>query len=179
MPNAKIFIETERLLMRELMPEDEQIMFELESDLDVQRFVHKNPLKTMQECRKVISMLRAQYSTSGTARLAVIEKESGMFIGLCGLKLERDTINGHMGFYDLGYRFLKDYWGKGYATEAAKATVAYGFGTMGFKCINGMAYIGNTASHIVLQKAGLSYVETFEYEGEPTKWYEAINPKTH
>ena len=104
-------------------------------------------------------------------RMAVILKETGEFIGWAELKRERN-VNGHEVFYDLGYRFLKKYWGKGYATEAAKTFVAYSFNVLNLEKINAYADMPNIASRSVLEKAGLKYIETFNHNGTEESWYE-------
>ncbi|MDR3678958.1 MAG: GNAT family N-acetyltransferase [Flavipsychrobacter sp.] len=175
MADAKIFMETERLLLRELVPEDAGGMFELDSDAEVHRYIGKNPVKNIERSREVIDIIREQYITNGIGRWAVIEKETGLFIGWSGLKLTTSLTNGHINYYDLGYRFIKKHWGKGYATETAVASVDYGFNHMGLTEIYGMADIGNIASQNVLQKAGLQYVKTFEFDGAIHKWYKAIS----
>jgi len=170
----KIFIETERLLLRELVPEDAEDMFELDSDPEVHRYIGKNPVKTIERSRQVIEIIREQYVTNGIGRWAVIEKETGLFTGWSGLKLTTEITNRHINYYDLGYRFIKKHWGKGYATETAVACMGYGFGHMGLTEIYGMADVGNIASQNVLQKAGLKYVETFEFDGAMHNWYKGI-----
>ncbi|WP_449401190.1 GNAT family N-acetyltransferase [Chryseobacterium wanjuense] len=57
--------------------------------------------------------------------MPLIEKESGLLIGWSGLKLLTQEINGYKNVYDLGYRFLPESWGKGYALEAAKASLDF------------------------------------------------------
>lgn len=104
-------------------------------------------------------------------RMAVILKETGEFIGWAELKRERN-VNGHEVFYDLGYRFLKKYWGKGYATEAAKTFVAYSFNVLNLEKINAYADMPNIASRSVLEKAGLKYIDTFNHDGTEEAWYE-------
>lgn len=54
-------------------------------------------------------MVRQQYVDNGIGRWAVVEKESGLFIGWAGLKIETN-VNDHASFYDLGYRFLPEFW---------------------------------------------------------------------
>jgi RimJ/RimL family protein N-acetyltransferase len=172
----KIFAQTERLILRELLPTDDKGMFELDSDPEVHEYLGRKPVKTIEESRNLIAFIREQYNTNGIGRWAVIEKETQEFVGWAGLKLIREPINYHTNFYDLGYRFIRRYWGKGFATEAAKASLAYGFGQMQLKEIYGMAHIHNTASQQVLTKAGLQYLETFDYEGEQMHWYKISNP---
>jgi RimJ/RimL family protein N-acetyltransferase len=172
----EIFAETKRLILRELLATDDKGMFELDSDPEVHQYLGRKPVKTIEESRNLIAFIREQYNTNGIGRWAVIEKETQEFLGWAGLKLIREPINHHTNFYDLGYRFIRRYWGKGFATETAKASLAYGFGQMQLKEIYGMAHIHNTASQQVLTKVGLQYLETFDYEGEQMHWYKITNP---
>src|SRR3954462_3045386 len=103
----KIFAETERLILRELLPTDAEGMFELDSDADVHKYVGKKPVKTIDECRDVIEFIRAQYVSNGIGRWAVIEKSTNNFVGWSGLKLMKEKVNGHIDFYDIGYRLVK------------------------------------------------------------------------
>jgi RimJ/RimL family protein N-acetyltransferase len=172
----EIFAETERLLLRELHPTDDKGMFELDSDPEVHQYLGRRPIKTIEESRNLIAFVREQYNKNGIGRWAVVEKETQQFAGWAGLKLITEPINHHTHYYDLGYRFIRRYWGKGFATEAAKASLVYGFGKMQLNEIYGMAHIHNMASQQVLTKVGLQYVETFNYEGDQMHWYKIANP---
>lgn len=169
------YIETKRLLLRELFPSDDLGMFELDSNPEVHRYLGNNPVTDIEQSREAIANIRQQYIDNGVGRWAVILKETNEFIGWSGLKLEKN-VNGHDQFYDLGYRFIQRHWGKGYAIETANAFVNYGFNKLNLDTINAYADAGNKASRNVLEKAGLQYVNTFEYEGEEEVWYEMKNP---
>jgi RimJ/RimL family protein N-acetyltransferase len=151
-------------------------MFELDSDPEVHQYLGRRPIKTIEESRNLIAFIREQYNKNGIGRWAVVEKETQQFAGWAGLKLITEPINHHTHYYDLGYRFIRRYWGKGFATEAAKASLVYGFGKMQLNEIYGMAHIHNMASQQVLTKVGLQYVETFDYEGDQMHWYKIANP---
>ncbi|WP_316832820.1 GNAT family N-acetyltransferase [Pedobacter aquatilis] len=129
-----------------------------------------NPFKTEAESAANIAFIRAQYINNGIGRWAVIEKLTGNFVGWAGLKLMLETHNGHTNYYDLGYRFIQCHWGKGYATEAAKAVLDYGFRVMGLNEIIGIADIDNTSSIKVLEKAGLIKSGLFDYNGKVHYW---------
>src|SRR5690606_15386396 len=116
--------ETQRLLFRELKLTDAEAMFEMDSDPDVHLYLGNNPVKNIDEVKFVIENLQWQYKTFGMGRMAVVLKETNEFIGWAGFKRERN-VNGHEVFCDLGYRFLKKHWGKGYASESAKAFVEH------------------------------------------------------
>ena len=161
----KIHIETERLLMRDLLDKDVDGMFELDSDVDVHAYLGKEPIKTLEEAKKTIDYIRLQYAQNGIGRWAVIDKYNGAFLGWSGFKYITDTINGKTLYYDLGYRFIKRYWGKGYATETALASLQYGFKQLGQEQIYGMADIEHEASNSILQKIGMCKVNEFTFDG--------------
>jgi RimJ/RimL family protein N-acetyltransferase len=72
---------------------------------------------------------------------------------------------------EIGFRFAPEYWGKGYATEAAKAVLGYGFTTMGLNEIFSMSAIGNTRSFALMERIGLRYVKNFELPTLPQGHY--------
>ncbi|MBD1364089.1 GNAT family N-acetyltransferase [Mucilaginibacter sp. ZT4R22] len=167
----QIFAETDRLILREILPTDAQGMFELDSDPDVHRYLGNKPIETLEEAQQGIAFIRQQYLDYGIGRWAVIEKATSEFTGWAGLKFMTETRNRHTNFYDVGYRFIKRYWGKGYATEAAIASVNYGFDVLKLDELFGMADVDNIGSNKALQKAGLKYVEDFEHAGIRHSWY--------
>lgn len=164
----KFYIETERLILRDLLPEDDEGMFELDSDPVVHRYLGNKPVTTIAQSRDVIALVRRQYEETGIGRWATIEKKSGQFIGWSGLKFVKITENNHTNFYDVGYRLIPKFWGKGYATEAAKAALKYAFITMGVNEIIGTCHEENKASRSVLEKCGLQFKEQFIYNNEIT-----------
>ncbi|MFD2870957.1 GNAT family N-acetyltransferase [Mucilaginibacter ximonensis] len=164
-------IETERLILRQLTPADALGMFELDSDPLVSKYLHQKPFTSIDQAREVIDYILQQYHDYGIARWAVIEKETNQFIGWSGLKLITEPINNHINFYDIGYRLISRFWGKGYATESARPALQYGFDVLQANTIYGMCAVENTASANVLQKIGLQYVEDFGHRGIPHKWF--------
>ncbi|GAA6768839.1 GNAT family N-acetyltransferase [Flavobacterium sp. CGRL1] len=169
-------IETERLLLRELLLSDVDGMFELDSNPNVHLFVGNNPVKNIEQSVEYIHFVQKQYKDFGTGRWAVILKETNEFLGWSGIKFITDEINGHTNFYEIGYRFIEKHWGKGYATEAGKAFVDYAFNEMKVDALYAYADAGNENSRKILEKLGLRYVNSFEYEGEIEVWYEIKNP---
>jgi RimJ/RimL family protein N-acetyltransferase len=167
----KIFAETERIILRGILPEDDQGLFLLDSDPNVHKFLGNNPVKTVEEARKTIQFIRRQYINNGIGRWAVVNKETNEFIGWSGLKFITEKTNNSINYYDLGYRFIKKYWGNGYATEAAEASLYYAFVTLGIKKVFAIADINNLASKSVLEKVGLEIIETFSYHGQDHYWF--------
>lgn len=166
----KIYTESDRLILRELLPEDAQGIFEMDSDAEVHQYLGNKPITTLEESRASINYIRQQYIDNGIGRWAVIEKETNQFIGWSGLKLITELTNGHINYYDLGYRFIKKYWGKGYATESARASISYAFNQLNADEVYAIADIDNLASVKVLEKLGLKRINIFEYDGKPHHW---------
>lgn len=171
-------IETERLLLRELLLSDVDGMFELDSNPNVQRFVGNKPVKEIEESVAMIKHIQGQYEAYGTGRWAVILKETNEFLGWSGIKFITTEINNHKDFYEIGYRFIEKHWGKGYATEAGIAFVNYAFEVIKAETLYAYADEGNKDSRKALEKLGFRYVNSFEYEGELEVWYELKNPNT-
>ncbi|WP_293789385.1 GNAT family N-acetyltransferase [uncultured Pedobacter sp.] len=166
----KVFAETDRLILRELIPEDAEGMFEMDSDPEVQRYLGNKPVKSITQSLANIEFIRKQYIDNGIGRWAVIEKATGDFVGWSGLKLITETTNNHINYYDLGYRFSKRFWGKGYATETAKAARDYGFNELNLNEIIGIADINNLGSIHVLEKVGLKRISIFDHGGAKHYW---------
>jgi ribosomal-protein-alanine N-acetyltransferase len=172
----KTFLETERLLLREFLTTDDAGMFELDSNPAVHLYLGNKPVKNIDESRRYIENVHKQYQDNGTGRWAVILKETNEFIGWSGIKFIKDTINNHQNFYEIGYRFIEKHWGKGYATEAGLAFIDYAFNEMKVEALYAYADAGNKGSRNILEKLGMQYVNSFEYEGEDEVWYEMKNP---
>ena len=84
--------------------------------------------------------------------------------------------NGKTNFYDYGYRLNEKFWNKGYATEASKAWLDYGFNQMNIKEMYAYTHAENGASNHVLQKVGFTFVEDYPDENGVTwKWWQIIN----
>ena len=169
----KIYVETERLVLREILESDVDDLLELDSDPEVHRFLGNRPLKDKKEVYEVIKIIRDQYVHYGIGRWAVIERSTGDFIGWSGLKFVRETINDHKDFYDIGYRLKRKFWGKGFATESAKASLQFGFNQLNLDEIYAAAHIENEASNRILKKIGLTPLEKFTYDGAVHNWYRA------
>lgn len=136
-------------------------------------FMSGASLYRIEQSREVIEFIRQQYETNGIGRWAVVEKHTGIFIGWSGLKLITEPINGHNNYLDLGYRFIRQYWGKGYAKETAIASAAYAWDVLNAGKLCGIVHIDNIASRKVLESVGLRYVEDFDFNGDPYEWFEA------
>lgn len=167
-----IILETNRLLLRTFTLQDAGLIYDLNIDPDVTRFTG-DPVRDVDHARQVLeTVILPQYALYNHGRWAVLVKPTLEFIGWCGLKTrpERDFE------IDLGYRFFKHSWGKGYATEAAFACIKYGFEKLILPRIVGRAIPDNKASIKVLEKCGMQYICEEVVDGHPASTYEAINP---
>lgn len=164
--------ETRRLIFRTFTNQDAPLIYELNRDPDVTRFTG-DPIRDHAHALEVLEkVILPQYALYNHGRWAVHTREDFEFIGWCGLKCrpERDQE------IDLGYRFMKTAWGKGYATEAAFGCLQYGFEQLGLRRIVGRAMPENLASLRVLEKIGMTYVGEEIVDDHPALTYEAINP---
>src|SRR5690349_25043459 len=166
-----IVIETERLILRTFAMDDAHLIYELNLDPEVTRYTF-DPMKDIEQAKTVLEKtILPQYTLYNHGRWAVHLKRNKEFIGWCGLKAtpERNEI-------DLGYRFAKKFWGKGYATEAAFACLKYGFEKLNLQRIIGRAISGNKGSIKVLEKCDMVYLGEQMVDGYIHKTYEAVNP---
>ena len=144
-----------RLLFRELNENDLEDLYEMDADPEVHRFIDNNPVQNRDQLSGVIKMLQQQYKDYGIGRWAVVDKITLECIGWAGLKYYKESLNNHKGFYELGYRFKKKHWGKGYATEAAQAVIHYGFTGCKLHRIIATCQPENTASWRIMEKIGM------------------------
>lgn len=165
-------LETERLILRNFEANDVERMFLLDSNPEVMKYIGVKPLTDKKESEKIIQMIQQQYIDNGIGRLAVIEKKSGLLIGWSGLKLLTEPINGYQNIYDLGYRFLPEFWGKGYALESAKASLDFGFNEIKTDIIYAHAHSENEGSNHILRKLGFENTGEFIEPDGVCFWYE-------
>ena len=156
MTDSKLFIETERLLIRPFKMEDIEPSYTMNLDAAVNKFTGDGGIVSKKEIeRRIVENVFGDYEKYGFGRLAVEIKGENKFIGFAGLKYLDDLDE-----VDLGYRFMQAYWGKGIATEAAQACVNLGFNTLDLKKLIAMVLPDNTRSIRVLEKL------RFEFEKE-------------
>jgi len=166
-----IVIETDRLLVRKFTEDDAPLLYDLNLDPEVIRYTH-DPLTDVEEARKVLEeVILPQYILYDHGRWAVHLRSGSEFIGWCGFKNLTETNE-----VDLGYRFKKNFWGNGYATEAARGCIEYGFDILKLHRIVGRALPANLASIKVLEKCGMKYLHEEMMYGYLHKTYQVSNP---
>jgi len=147
-----IYLETPRLILKQFCEEDAERLFELNSDPDVVKYTGEAAYTSMDEVKAGLVRNYHQYEYYRRGRLSVFEKQSGEYIGWCGLRYFPESEQ-----TDLGYRLLKKHWGKGYATETSIACLNYGFNILHLDKIMATAMKENKASINVFNKLGLTY----------------------
>jgi ribosomal-protein-alanine N-acetyltransferase len=170
--NEIIHVETNRFYLRDITEGDAADLYRLDSDPRVQIYLGNKTVKSIHEIHKMIQGIHRQYEKHGIGRWAVIQKDSGQFLGWAGLKKVMETVNGYSNHYDLGYRLLPEYWGQGVASECASASLIYGFTRLSLQVIYAAAHFENMASNRILVKNGFQETGQFEYFGAPQKWYQ-------
>ncbi len=153
---------TERLELRQFSNNDAPGFYEMNKDPEVIKYTGDRPFEDLKETAFFI-LHYDHYEKFGYGRWAVYEKTTGVYLGFCGLKFSPDKQE-----TDLGFRLIRKYWGRGFATEAAREALAIGFGTFDLDRIVGRARKENTASVRVLEKLGMQ--KKFEYEEEGESW---------
>ena len=148
----KTIIETERLILREFSVDDAEVMYQLNSDPEVIQYTGDAHFESVADARALLAAYD-QYEKYNMGRWMAIRKSDQAIIGWCGLKYLKEVDE-----VDVGYRFFKQFWGLGYATESAKASMEYGFNTLDLKRIVAHAMVENKASERIIQKLGMRFI---------------------
>ena len=135
-------------------------------------------IQARDEAAALITYIQQQYLDFGVGRWACIEKSTNKFMGWCGIKFVTESENNQSHFHDIGYRFLPEFWHQGYAKEAAKPCVEYGFNSLNLSKIIGTCHINNIASQKVLQHCGLIETDQFYWNNLPCRWMEISKPNS-
>lgn len=156
----EIFLETDRLILRQFTADDVDNVVELDSDPEVMRFVNGGQPTPYDEIQNdYLPRWMAYYSRfAGYGFWAAVEKSSGEFLGWFHF---RPLGTAELDEPELGYRLRKSAWGKGYATEGSRALIGKGFMELGVRRVTASADADNIASRRVMEKAGMVLVRTF------------------
>lgn len=144
-------IETPRLSIRLPREDDAPAYFELHADPEVRRWLGGEFPASVEEEAERIARNRAMHSELGMTMWAVEERDTSELVGVAGLFRVENTGPE----IEVAYHFRRDRWGRGYATEAARACMDYGFETAGLDRIVGLVAPENVASARVLEKCGM------------------------
>ncbi|MEV6286902.1 GNAT family N-acetyltransferase [Kribbella sp. NPDC051770] len=149
-------LETERLVLRRFTTGDVELLVELDSDLEVMRFLTGQATPRDEIEQKVLpGMLDVYARHPGLGTFAAHEKASGEFVGWFGLQP-----TAAVGTVDVGYRLRREVWGRGYATEGTRALIAKAFADGAERVVADTMAV-NTKSRRVMVKSGLRFVRVF------------------
>jgi ribosomal-protein-alanine N-acetyltransferase len=158
---------TERLRLRPATLEDLDAWLAISRDAEKAWF--GEPQSSRDEARFSLERRIAHQERHGFSLWVVELRETGELIGAAGLQHLRSGPE-----VEVGYRFLHDRWGHGYATEAAGAAIAFGFGELGLDRIVAVTEPDNHASRRVMEKCGMTFVGPTTLDGRPHVKY-ALN----
>lgn len=150
MGEGVIRIETGRLLLREMVLEDEEALAAVLCDEETMRW-YPAPF-TREQVREWIERQMGRYS-SGAGLLGMVEKKTGRLVGDCGTAWQEIEDRTEL---EVAYHVNRELWGRGFASEAAKEVIAYGFNTLGTDHVISMIRPENLQSRRVTEKNGLT-----------------------
>jgi RimJ/RimL family protein N-acetyltransferase len=161
------FLETERLVLRPFTADDADLLIELDSDPEVMRYLTGGKPTAPETIREqylpnILAGLEKWEYRFGM--LAAYEQEGGAFIGWFIL---RPKAEGPLDEVELGYRLRRAAWGKGYATEGSQALVRKAFTELGVRMIWADTMFVNRGSRNIMEKLGMTHVDTYFPELEP------------
>jgi len=165
-------LESDRLYFRNFIPEDCEEMFLLNADWDVLKYTGDEIFNTIAEARTFFENYQLEvYDKVGYGRMTTILKETDEVIGWSGMKFHPENNE-----VDLGYRFHKRFWNKGYGTEAAIACLKYAYETLKLETVVAYADKKNIGSCRVLEKSGFTNKGMKEHYGKMWQYYELKLP---
>lgn len=144
-------IETERLILRIYKPEELERVYDLCSDKDITRYFPPEYSVKKDDVLTSLPRRKERWQTQGFGQFGVFDKTEENLLGYCGLQFLDKTE-----LVEIYYGFFREFWGKGFATEAAKAVLRFGFEQIKLPKIVGVTHPDNFDSQKVLKKVGLN-----------------------
>ena len=159
-----VLLETDRLILRRFTPADADYLYDLDNDPEVMRYINggaPTPRAAIQnDILPVFMHYDERFPEYGF--WAAIEQDTGDFVGWFSLR----PAQGASYEVILGYRLRRAAWGKGYATEGARALIGKGFTKLGARRVVATTYEHNLASRRVMEKLGMTLVRRFRITAE-------------
>lgn len=171
MKTSKPDIETARLLLRQPSLNDLEELCFIRSDPEVMRFITGAPASREQALAGLDKHL-SRWSQFGFGHWMLSFHDDPELVGWCGLDFLDTTTE-----IEVGYGLAKNYWGLGIASEAAAASLRYGFEQLRLEEIVAVAYPQNTASRHVMEKLGMKYLKNGFYYGADMVYYRITQPE--
>ncbi len=156
----RVLLETGQLILRRFTEDDVDNLVELDSDPAVMRYLNGGIATPREQVEREILPRFLSYDEryEGFGVWAAIEKSSGAFIGWFSFRPHDESRPNEV---ELGYRLRRAVWGKGYATEGARALIRKGFAELGVQRVTANTYEHNSASRRVMEKVGMTLVRRY------------------
>lgn len=143
-------LETPRLLLRQMMPEDAAAVYQIFADEEVTRYYDLDTFTNLEQAQRVITRINERFERGEGLRWGIIQKEDGRLIGTGGYNgWVRPSYRA-----SIGYDLARPAWGQGFMPEALRAMLRYGFETLNLYRVEALVVPGNSQSVRVLQKLG-------------------------
>jgi RimJ/RimL family protein N-acetyltransferase len=169
MSTPDVIIETPRLLLRELEPDDLDMLAALYDDEEVMRYIGTRGVRPRAAAARYLDRQRQPYRERGYGEWATASKETGEMIGLCGLIVWPD-VDG-VEELEVAYLLARGAWGRGLATEAATAIRDHAVRVLGRDRLVSCIYPEHAASIRVAEKLGMRHEKDIDYEGQTLALY--------
>jgi ribosomal-protein-alanine N-acetyltransferase len=153
-------LQTPRLLLRELTDDDHEALFAMYQDPWMNRYIGGPPPPREEYWRRVRETWPAYYARHGFGLWATVRKEDGRLMGRCGLLSQEVDGERHV---EVAYALAPEFWGRGYATEAARAIRDHAFRTLDAPHVISLILPGNTPSIRVAERNGMTFWKMAEF----------------
>jgi ribosomal-protein-alanine N-acetyltransferase len=160
-----IKFETERLLLKPAGVEDASFVFELLNSPKWKQYIGDRNVNSLEEAEAYIkNRMLPQFERLGYGNYIVVRKSDNIKVGSCGL-YDRDGLQG----IDIGFAFLPEYEGKGYAYEATATILDAGIHIFKIEKVNAITLPSNLSSQKLLEKLGLKYIKLIRIANDDEK----------
>lgn len=149
---------TARLLLRPFSLDDVEPLYRIMNEPGIMQYFPTPTAPDQARVERLVERQLEHWQTHGHGWWALEWPENRQFIGWCGLQYLPETAE-----VEVGYLLDRAYWGRGLATEAASASVTFGFRVHELPFLIGLTHPDNIASQRVLQKAGLTFTGVATY----------------
>lgn len=159
-------LETERLIFRRFTEDDLPLLVEQRSDPEVNKYLGGPARQNADALSTRLKFYMECYNRVGFGMCAMLWRDTGEMIGSAGLQPLEDT-----GDIEVGYSLIRDFWGKGLGTEAAKGWMTHGFDKHGLDRIVAVAVKENAGSRRIMEKLGMRFEKNEIHYGEECAFY--------
>lgn len=160
---------TERLHLRRFIEEDTDTYCRIMSSNEIGKWLPRGRGLIREEVEGLLKHFNGHWSIKGFGAWAVVDRESGALMGHCGLNTIDSTSE-----VEVLYALSSQFWGKGYATEAAKLSVGFALDYLNLNRIIALSKPDNDRSRRVIEKIGFKFIDEREYFKMQCAYYEIV-----